>query len=400
MKFVVAGYGSRGDVEPCAAAALELLRRGHDVRMAVPPNMLGFIESAGLAGVAYGPDSREEMNPASDLVGNLLPKMTNPLSVVPEVVEHVTQVKVEKGATLTALANGADLILAGFNEQGLAANVAEYYGIPAVALHLFPERIWSSRWLFSLMTKVAEDAQRRELGLPEGTGPSPLSLEIQVYDALCLPGLAAESADQGGRRPFIGALTLELPTDTDEEVLSWIAAGTPPIYFGLGSTPIASPGETVGMISAACAQLGERVLICSGPNDVTGNQHPDHVKVVDAVNHSAIFPLCRAVVHHGGAGTTAAALRAGIPTLILWLWLDQPLWAAGIEQLKVGIARRFSESTADTLVADLRSVLAPRYVAQAREVAAQMTKPAESLARAGNLLDDTARRGRVVPLRR
>jgi UDP:flavonoid glycosyltransferase YjiC (YdhE family) len=401
MKFVVAGYGSRGDVEPCAAAALELVRRGHDVRMAVPPNMLGFIESAGLAGVAYGPDSREEMNQASDLVGNLLPKMKNPLSVVPEVVEHVSQVKAEKGATLTALANGADLVLAGFNEQGLAANVAEYYGIPVVALHLFPERIWSSGWLFSLMTKVAEDAQRRELGLPEGTGPSPLSLEIQAYDELCLPGLAAEWADQGGRRPFVGALTLELPTDTDEEVLSWIAAGTPPIYFGFGSTPIASPGDTVAMISAACAQLGERVLICSGPNDVTGNQHPDHVKVVDAVNHSAIFPACRAVVHHGGAGTTAAALRAGIPTLILFaVWLDQPLWAGAVKQLEVGFGRRFSETTVDTLVADLRSVLAPRYVAQAREVATQMTKPAESVANAGNLLEDTARRGRVVRFRR
>jgi len=401
MKFVVAGYGSRGDVEPCAAAALELLRRGHDVRMAVPPNMLGFIESAGLAGVAYGPDSREEMNPASDLVGNLLPKMKSPLSVVPEVVEHVTQVKVEKGATLTALANGADLVLAGFNEQGLAANVAEYYGIPVVALHLFPERIWSSGWLFSLMTKVAEDAQRRELGLPEGTGPSPLSLEIQAYDELCLPGLAAEWADQGGRRPFVGALTLELPTAADDEVLSWIAAGTPPIYFGLGSTPIASPGDTIAMISAACAQLGERALICSGPNDVTGNQHPDHVKVVDAVNHSAIFPACRAVVHHGGAGTTAAGLRAGIPTLILFaVWLDQPIWAAAVEQLEVGFGRHFSETTVDTLVADLRSVLAPRYVAQAREVATHMTKPAESVANAGNLLEDTARRGRMVRFRR
>jgi vancomycin aglycone glucosyltransferase len=401
MKFVVAGYGSRGDVEPCAAAALELLRRGHDVRMAVPPNMLGFIESAGLAGVAYGPDSREEMNPASDLVGNLLPKMKSPLSVVPEVVEHVTQVKVEKGATLTALANGADLVLAGFNEQGLAANVAEYYGIPVVALHLFPERIWSSGWLFSLMTKVAEDAQRRELGLPEGTGPSPLSLEIQAYDELCLPGLAAEWADQGGRRPFVGALTLELPTAADDEVLSWIAAGTPPIYFGLGSTPIASPADTIAMISAACAQLGERALICSGPNDVTGNQHPDHVKVVDAVNHSAIFPACRAVVHHGGAGTTAAGLRAGIPTLILFaVWLDQPIWAAAVEQLEVGFGRHFSETTVDTLVADLRSVLAPRYVAQAREVATHMTKPAESVANAGNLLEDTARRGRMVRFRR
>jgi vancomycin aglycone glucosyltransferase len=335
------------------------------------------------------------------LVGNLLPKMKNPLSVVPEVVEHVAQVKVEKGATLTALANGADLVLAGFNEQGLAANVAEYYGIPAVALHLFPERIWSSGWLFSLMTKVAEGAQRRALGLPEGTGPSPLSLEIQAYDELCVPGLAAEWADQGARRPFVGALTLELPTDADEEVLSWIAAGTPPIYFGFGSTPIASAGDTVAMISAACAQLGERVLICSGPNELTGNQHPDHVKVVRAVNHAAVFPACRAVVHHGGAGTTAAALRAGIPTLILFAdWLDQPLWAGAVKQLKVGFARRFSETTVETLVADLRSVLAPRYVAQARAVATQMTKTAESLARAGNLLEDTARHGRMVRFRR
>jgi vancomycin aglycone glucosyltransferase len=399
MKFVVAGYGGRGDVEPCAAAALALLRRGHDVRMAVPPNMLGFIESAGLVGVAYGPDSREEMNPASDLVGTIAPKMKNPLSVVPEVVEHVTHVKMEKGATLTALANGADLVLAGFNEQGLAANVAEYYGIPVVALHPFPERMWSSDWLFSRMTKVAEDAQRRALGLPEATEPSARSLDIQAYDKLCLPEVAAQWTQEDERQPFVGALTLELPTDADEEVLSWIAAGTPPIYFGFGSTPITRSADVGAIISTACAQLGERVLICSGPNDFTHVEHFDHVKVVPAINHAAIFPACRAVVHHGGAGTTAAALRAGIPTLILWFWLDQPLWAAGIEQLKVGFGRRFSETTAETLVADLRSVLAPQYAARAREVATQLIKTAESLARAGNLLEDTARRGRMVGFR-
>jgi vancomycin aglycone glucosyltransferase len=399
MKFVVAGYGSRGDVEPCAAAALELLRRGHDVRIAVPPNMLGLVESAGLAGVAYGEDLQALLHD-EDFVRDFSQISQNPIGGLPEFFEHLTRVWAEKSATLTALADGADLILAGFNEQGLAANVAEYYGIPVVALHLFPERIWSSGWLFSLVKKVAEDAQRRELRLPEGTGPSPLSLEIQAYDEFCLPGPAAEWVESDGRRPFVGALTLELPTDTDEEVLSWIAAGTPPIYFGFGSTPLAYPVDTIAAIGAACAQLGERALICSGPNDVTGNQHPVQVKVVDAVNHSAIFPACRAVVHHGGAGTTAAALRAGIPTLILFAaWLDQPLWAGAVKQLEVGFGRQFSDSTVDTLVADLRSVLAPRYVAQAREVATQMTKPAESVASAVNLLEDTARRGRVIRFR-
>src|ERR1700741_3537095 len=99
MKFVLACYGGRGDVEPCVAIGRELLRRGHEVRMAVPPNMLDLAEAAGLAGVAYGPDSREEMNPGSNWVRRIMPKMDRPFSVVPEVVEHVTQVKMEKGAT-------------------------------------------------------------------------------------------------------------------------------------------------------------------------------------------------------------------------------------------------------------------------------------------------------------
>jgi len=392
MKFVVAGYGGRGDVEPCVAVGRELQRRGHDVCMAVPPNMLDLAESAGLVGEAYGPDSREEMNPGSDLVASILPRMNNPFSVVPEVVEHGTQVKLEKGATLAELANGADLVLAGFNEQGLAANIAEYHGIPAVALHLFPERMWSSNWLFSLMTKASEDAQRRALGLPEPTEPLARSLDIQAYDKLYLPDAAAQWTQEDERHPFVGALTLELPTDADEEVLSWIAAGTPPIYFGLGSTPV--PPSVGTLISTACAQLGERVLVCPGPNDFSHVEHFDHVKVVPAVNHAAIFPACRAVVHHGGAGTTAAALRSGIPALILWFWLDQPLWAAGIEQLKVGLARRFSDSTAETLEAGLRSVLTPQYAARARGVATQMTTTTESLARAGDLLEDAARQGR------
>jgi UDP:flavonoid glycosyltransferase YjiC (YdhE family) len=61
MKFVLASYGTRGDVEPCAAVGCELLRRGHEVRMAVPPNLVGFVESVGLAAVAYGPTDLQAM---------------------------------------------------------------------------------------------------------------------------------------------------------------------------------------------------------------------------------------------------------------------------------------------------------------------------------------------------
>ena len=229
-------------------------------------------------------------------------------------------------------------------------------------------------WLYWRVTKEAEDAQRRELGLPKATasaGQRIVRTRIARNPGLrraCFPGLAAEW-QWNGRRPFVGRLTMELPTDADDEVASWIAAGTPPIYFGFGSMPIESPADTVAMISAACAELGERALICSGASDFNRIPHSDHVKVVGPVNHAAIFPACRAVVHHGGAGTTAAGMRAGIPTLILWDVADQPVWAAQVKRLKVGSARRFSGTTQKSLVADLRSILAPQYAARAREFA-------------------------------
>ena len=130
-----------------------------------------------------------------------------------------------------------------------------------------------------------------------------------------------------------------------------LAEGTAPVYFGMGSTPISPPAEIVEMIMAACAQLDQRLLICTGPNDLSEFERFDHVKLAGAVNHATILPGCQAAVHHGGAGTTAAAMRAGVPSLILWLWLDQPVWAAGVEQLKIGTAQRFSDVDQQSLTA-------------------------------------------------
>jgi UDP:flavonoid glycosyltransferase YjiC (YdhE family) len=387
VKVVLASYGTRGDVEPFAAVGRELLRRSHDVCMAVPPNMVGFLETVGFAAVAFGP---EPLGPVRNRM------IEDPASAMATHIEYLSRAMEEWGTTLTALANGADLLLTGRIEQGLAANVAEYYGIPHAALHFFPgahSRL--SGWAGDT-TEEAEDAQRRELGLPEATGHSTRSLEIQAYDALCFPDLAAEWADGDGWRPFVGALTLELPTEADDEVLSWIAEGTPPIYFGFGSgvwLPYAA--QTFGLISVACARLGERALICSGASDFADAPPSDQVKIVGAVNHSAVFPACRAVVHQGGAGTTAAGMRAGVPALILWHPInDQQIWADAVTRLKVGSGRAFSASNLGSLVADLRSILDPQCITRAREVAAQMTKPAVSVASAADLLEDAGRLGR------
>ena len=320
--------------------------------------------------------------------------------------------------TLTPLADGADLLITGQTYHGVVANVAEYYDIPVAGLHHFPicvngqlglpsipsppqlvrSTLRAAWWLYWRITKEVDDAQRRELGLPRAAAPAAKRmterrfLEIQAYDEACFPGLAQE---WNGRRPFVGALTMELPTDADAEVASWIAAGTPPIYFGFGSTPVQSPADTIAMIATACAELGERALIYSGTSGSHCISHSDHVKLVGPVNYAAIFPSCRAVVHHGGAGTTAAGLRAGIPMLVLWDVADQPLWGAQVTRMKVGRARRLSTTTRESLVADLRDILAPQYVTRACEIATRMTKPAESVTTAADLLEGAARRRRV-----
>jgi UDP:flavonoid glycosyltransferase YjiC (YdhE family) len=421
MKFVLACYGVRGDVDPGVVVGRELLSRGHDVRMAISPNLVGFAESAGLTAVAYGLDPQALVDAQRNYFTCFFrsPWRIQELNrLARESREFATESWAEMSTTLTSLADGADLLISGPQFEQPVANVAEYYDIPFAALHFFPVRAHGQLLSFppaplirSFMTvndwlnwrgmKKAEDAQRRDLGLPKATSPAARritergSLEIQAYDELCFPGLAAEWAKWDGQRPFVGALTMESPTDADEEVLSWIAAGTPPIYFGFGSISVESAADTLTMIGGACAQLGERALICAAGTDFSHVPHFEHVKVVSAVNFATIFPACRAVVHHGGGGTTATGLRAGVPTLALWTLPDQPLWGAAVKRLKVGTARRFSTTTEKSLVADLRTILAPQYLTRARQIATQMTKSAESVATAADLLENFARLRRV-----
>jgi vancomycin aglycone glucosyltransferase len=389
VKFVLAAYGSRGDTEPCLAAAGELQRRGHDVRMAltVPPDLRAYVESIGLVTVPYGRDWQELLSDE-----DFTRMLQNPAGAIPQAVEYVGQVVAEKTAALLELAAGADLVVAGMTEQQLAGNVAEYHRIPLAALHLFPAQILQDGSPDDRASKQSDIAQRRALGLPDELPPDQ-PLEIQAYDEICVPGAAVGWADSADRRPFVGALTLRLPTDSDEDVLAWIAAGPPPVYFGFGSTPLGATADTIAVISAACARNGVRALICLGANDFERTAVQDHVRVVREVNHAAVFPMCRAIVHHGGAGTTAAGLRAGVPELVLWNGFDQPVWGTSVALLQVGAERCFAESTLDSLTADLRAVLEPQYATRAKDIAARMSRPDESLSRAADLLEEAAARG-------
>lgn len=417
MKFVFSSWGSRGDVEPCAAVGRELVRRGHDVTMAVAPDLVDLGKSAVPDTVVFG--SPLQMDSYRDFWTGVFNKPWK----IGELVDRMHEVwapsrhsYAQMNSVLNELTEGADLIVSnttGFDLQ--AANIAEYRNIPLAIIHTIPGRPngqlipflpapvgravmqtndWMSRGGYA---RDAEKAQRASLGLPKASGSWPQrvvkygALEIQAYDAACFPGLVAEWAKWGDQRPIVGALTMELPTWADDEILSWMAAGPPPIFFGFGSMPIESPADTLAMIVGACAQVGQRGLVSTAGSDFSSVPEHEHVKVVGVVNFPAVFPACRAIVHHGGAGTTALGLRAGIPTLILSTDGLQALWGSQLKRLKVGAGRRFSQATETTLAADLRTILDPAYLRAARELSAKMAKPAESVALAADLVERFAR---------
>lgn len=417
MKFAVAVHGTRGDVEPCAAVAVELQRRGHDVGIGVPPDLVEFPETAGLTSVVgYGVSSQSQVD--SDLFRDWW-KARNPLNTLAKARDYVTAGWDHMSQTLVSLSDGADLILSGSTYQEVALSVAEYRGLPLAALQYFPMRPNSKlspvalprplaeagmrvgEWGYWRMTKRAEDAQRASLGLRPAITSSARrivergTLEIQAYDEALFPGLDEE---WGGERPFVGSLTLGLEAATDRAVAAWIEQGTPPIFFGLGSTPVDSPTEFLAMIESVCAELDQRALVSSSGWKTPATPRNDNTLVVTTANYGAVFPQCRAVVHHGGAGTLAAGIRAGVPTLALWSVADQPLWSNRAARLRVGVARKFSKTTRATLLADLRTILAPDYAARARELSTRMVDPATGVRRAADLIEAAARRGqRVVP---
>ncbi|MCV7422820.1 glycosyltransferase [Mycobacterium yunnanensis] len=423
MTFVVAIHGTRGDVEPCAALALELQRRGHDVATAVPPNLVGFVESVGLPAVAYGPDSQQQLRgdvfERPDALTAATPadwlRLGNPLRALTKARAAATRGWDEMSNTLSSLAAGADVVVTGTAYQEIAGNVTEALGVPMAEVHYFPVRANTAvmpvrlparvvrgayaagEWMHWQLLRPAERRQRQLLGLPPAS-TRPVgrivgrgALELQAYDPVFFPALAQEW--DARRRPLIGSMTLQLPTAVDGDVESWIASGAPPVYFGFGSMPVDHFTTTMGLIRDVCATLGTRALICAGSSASDEVATTDAVKVVTAVNHAAVFPRCRAVVHHGGAGTTAAGLRAGVPTLVLWVAAEQPLWGKQVERLGVGTYRRLSTTTRESLLADLRTVLDRNTSERARLVADRMSRPSESVTTAADLLEDVARAG-------
>lgn len=448
MRHVFALVGSRGDVQPALAVALELRRRGHEVVTGVAPNLVPLAGRLGLDPVPLGIDSAALLG--SDLVRRDM-RSAHPVRRVRALRAVASAGWDELRTGLTALLDdvgGADTVVTGLLGQEVAAAVAERRGLRMVALHYCPVRangvvspvsgvrgprttraVWTLgervRWG---LTRRAENEQRAALGLGGTRVHLPTRLrdagavEVQAYDPALAPGLVDE---WGPRRPLTGFLALDdaararlgeagsgagggadASADSTAGLGAWLDDGEPPVYVGFGSMPVADPRALLAAVDAACAELGVRALVSAGWNDFSGSDggadrpgagsdgaaratgpDPDRVRVVGAVDHAAVLPRCRAAVHHGGAGTTAAALRAGLPAVVGWYSADQPMWGDLLRGAGVGVARRASTLTQPgVLTGALAEVLDETTAARAAALGARLVPPDRAVAAAADAI--------------
>ncbi|MGA9871511.1 MAG: glycosyltransferase [Rhodococcus sp. (in: high G+C Gram-positive bacteria)] len=421
MRFVLPFTGSRGDIQPGVALTLELSARGHEVVFGAPPNLVSWVTAAtsfahGVAVVPFGPDTKELLE--SELVRTDI-KSRNPRRRFAALAELANYGWDGMTSSLSEMAVGADAALTGTLGQEMTFNIAEAHNIPFLALHYCPVRTNGSmsvvpgralppavnratwRLLESIRwrsMRARENTQRVDLGLAEAR--TPLSariaqyggIEIQAYDGALFPGLEAE---WGPNRPFVGFLELPSPTPTFGEDVSpgsplrdWIEDGKRPVYFGFGSMPVRDPAQLLRTITAACEAGGHRALVSSGWSAIDRRVEPGSVvATVGAVDHAVTFPLCAAAVHHGGAGTTAASVRAGLPTMVCWFSADQPFWGAALERTGAGTAMRFSRLDTRSLIEGIDTLLAPATATDARALGRSMTPPAAAVSAAADLAE-------------
>ncbi|WP_278262130.1 nucleotide disphospho-sugar-binding domain-containing protein [Nocardia sp. AG03] len=381
MRALLAFTGSRGDAQPGILLARALRERGHEVTLALAPNLVPFAEAHGIAAVPYGYDSAalllaqrtDTRFGARDPLARLRATIDLQRRGVPEMVRD-----------LRFLVPGHDVVVAGMAGEEAAAATARAHGLPFAALHFFPIQpnaavpVVPARWArrlpgavhrlgWTVLTGLRAAALAPVLPRAEA---DTATLRIQAYDPDLFPGLRTEI--QG---PFTG-----FPTDrdgllrphADPELDAWLDAGSAPVYVGFGSMDVGDPREFAAMLREVCARRGRRLLLASGWSPLTPGID-DEVAVVPHVDHAAVLPRCVTVVHHGGAGTTAAALKAGVPQVICSVQADQPYWGAALRDLGLAATARAKDLTGDRLTDLLDRVADPEIVLRAAAYATDYT---------------------------
>ena len=201
--------------------------------------------------------------------------------------------------------------------------------------HIFEEQF---RWQFT-RKKINEWRKTMNLKPLPITGFYRQQQQQQVPFFYCYsPSVIPKPSDWPEWAHVTGYWFLESPLDWQppSDLLNFLDSGKPPVYIGFGSMRSRNPEALTKLILAALDRTGQRGIILTGWGALSNNNLPDNVFKIDSIPHNWLFPQMAAVVHHGGSGTTAAGLRAGIPSVIVPFGADQPFWGQRVAELGVG----------------------------------------------------------------
>lgn len=366
MRITIVTIGTRGDVQPFIALALGLQATGHQVTVNTHGTFRTFVETHGIAFAPLAGDIRAILN---DEAGRQLMAEVNPLRAIRRLQRLAAPIIRQVTADILAATGECDLILGSTMGYLNAVTAAEVHHAPLILAALQPFTptnaypipllpAWPARRPFAgAFHRLSYHATYRALQLVMA------GMGNQARRALTgLPPL--RYADVFGdlihaRRPVIYGFSEHLVPRPDDyaanvaatgfwfldqadgwqppaALLDFLAADEAPVYVGFGSFGDGDPAAMARAVVDGLRQAGRRGLLLAGWQGLHAERPGDDILVIDGAPHDWLFGQMALAVHHGGAGTAAAALRAGVPQLVIPFSADQPFWAERVHRAGVG----------------------------------------------------------------
>ncbi|MEM6462167.1 MAG: glycosyltransferase [Pseudomonadota bacterium] len=368
MNVLIVTIGSRGDVQPFLALALGLKNAGHQVTLATCERFRAFVEKNG---ISYGFICDDLMKIIDSADGKaLMEDTTNILRIIAATIRMKRQVAPAQRKTVedtwtVAKTVKPDILL--FHPKAvLGPAIAEKLKIPAILATPVPMIVptgefpcvgfpdlpigrWYNRLGYSVVNWFIKKSAAKDVRAWRSQTDTPVRRTNVDYlrdqDGKPIPALHPISetvvprpSDWPASSVMTGYwfLNREETWQPPQALMSFLADGPPPIYVGFGSMSGRNPARLGEMIIEALKQSGHRGILAKGWGGLTASRFPDSILMIDEAPHDWLLPQVAAVIHHGGAGSTAAGLRAGKPTLICPFFADQPFWGKTVHHLGAG----------------------------------------------------------------
>ena len=364
MHIAIIAPGSRGDVQPYLALGQGLQEAGYNVRLVTHENFEGFVQAHG---VEFWPIAGDVQDIAQSGDMRALLERGNFVAILSHMAKEAQRGALALIEGGLAACRDADLVIAGIGGIFVGVALAEKLGLPLLQAYYIPftpTRAYPSfvlsrlpAWLGGPLNRLSYHLARQMMW--QGFRSADKRARKQVLDlapapfwgpfnAPCLqhtpilygysPAVIPRPADWGPDIHVTGYWFLDPAGDwtPPAALLAFLQAGPPPVYVGFGSMSSRKPEETAGLILRALARAKQRAVILSGWGGLHAADVPESVFMVDSVPFDWLFPRMAAVVHHGGAGTTSAGLRAGVPSIVVPFFGDQPFWGGRVAALGVG----------------------------------------------------------------